>query len=84
LVTIGCAKLSYSALSAFTDLSRAKIAAGLKILIELNLIEKNNRQKTNTFRIVNYERKGGWAKLPAKSLFQYGSRSSPPAGLPQL
>ena len=69
LATLGCAKLSYSALSGLTELSRAKIAAGLRILVDLELIEKNNHQKTNIYRIVNYETRGGWAKLPAVSLY---------------
>lgn len=69
LSEIGCAKLSYTKLGEITSLSRAKIAGGLKILLSNGLIEKNNLQKTNIFRIMNYEKKGGWAKLPANILY---------------
>ena len=67
--TIGCAKLSYSKLEEITSLSRAKIAGGLKILQSNGLIQKNILQKTNIFKITNYEKKGGWAKLPAKTMY---------------
>jgi len=69
LTEIGCAKLSYTELMNITDVSRAKIAEGLNILISMKLIEKIGINKTNIYKISNYKPDGGWAKLPAKSLY---------------
>jgi len=66
---IGCAKLSYTKLNIITSLSRAKIAAGVSILEKKDLIIKDISEKTNSYCVVNYSNRGGWAKLPAKHLY---------------
>ena len=65
----GISELTYTQLAMITGLSRAKIAGGLKILIDLNVIRKVNEGRNNAFKISNIENKGGWAKLPAKGLY---------------
>ena len=66
---LGCAKLSYSKFCLITSLSRSKVSNGLNILIRDNLIEKYSYNKTNIYKIVNYENRGGWGKLPARILY---------------
>lgn len=65
----GWAMLSYSQLQNITNLSREKISAGLSILRKKNLVEINTNSKTNLYSLVGYNNKGGWAKLPAKRLY---------------
>lgn len=65
----GLAKLSYTKLTELTDLSRAKIASGTRILHDYSLVQRLKSGKTNVYRVVNYEIRSGWAKLPCKSLY---------------
>lgn len=66
---LGLCKLTYSELSDITGLSRAKVAGGLKILIKLEVISQISTGRNNVYKIENYTAKGGWAKLPAKGLY---------------
>lgn len=65
----GFAKLSYSDLEKIVGLSRAKIASGLKILEELGIIAIDKNEKTSVYRLVGYNPKQGWAKLPYRHLY---------------
>ena len=66
---IGISKLTYSEIGEITGLSRAKIAGGLKVLFELEVVSSIGIGRNNVYKIVNYEAHGGWAKLPAKGLY---------------
>lgn len=52
------------------DLSREKVANGLAILISMGIIEPLER---STYLIKNFDPDRGWAKLPARGLYN-GSR----------
>lgn len=71
LPDIGCCKLTYDALTDLTNLSRAKVAAGLNVLYELKAISNISSGKASIYKIHNYPEvgEGGWAKLPAKGLY---------------
>lgn len=66
---VGCAELSYSKLAVITSMSRAKIASGISFLTRSNWITKDISKKTNSYHITNYAARSGWAKLPAKHLY---------------
>ena len=66
--SIGCARLSYTNIGILSGLSRAKISSGIKVLEQNGLIKKEQYKKTNVFEMQNYG-VSGWAKLPAKSLY---------------
>lgn len=75
LPAIGCAKLSFTDLAEITGISRAKISAGLNILEAHRLIERIDVGKTNIYRLLNYDLTAGWAKLPAKKLYDRSLRN---------
>lgn len=63
----GTSRLTYEAIDDIAGLSRAKISAGLGILIEAGLVERAER---STFQLTNLDpTKRGWGKLPAKKLY---------------
>ena len=64
----GRTSLSYSQLSDMTNLSREKVAQGLKVLISHRLIEKGTDKRTNTYSINNYD-VAPWGKLPFRKLY---------------
>lgn len=64
----GRTSLSYTEFSHITGLSRAKIAAGLALLLEHELISKDTRFRTNCYVIENHEATP-WGKLPALRLY---------------
>jgi len=64
----GIARLTYDDLEQITDLSRAKLAAGLNILEEQNLIEREP-QGRSTFKLIAYDPESGYAKLPNQGLY---------------
>lgn len=66
----GFARLSYSDFEKIAGLSRAKIAAGLKILEALKIVVANKEKKTSVYQLVGYKADGGWAKLPCKHLYE--------------
>lgn len=67
---IGTCSLSYEQMNDITGLSKTKISAGLKVLLELELIQKINKGKEKSvYQIVNFGTRGSWAKLPAKDLY---------------
>lgn len=69
----GRSRLTYDNIDAIAGLSRAKISAGLELLVKIGLI---NRVDRSTFGINNLDQtRKGWGKLPAKKLY-VGSRIS--------
>lgn len=66
----GITRLTYDQLGAATGLSRAKISGGLSLLETHGLIARDMGSRSS-YQLCNYDPHGGWAKLPAKSL--YGS-----------
>jgi hypothetical protein len=69
--TIWCrATASYSELETLTGLSRALIAAGLKRLIELNLIAATGSNQNRVYLIFGNGKR--WFKLPCLALFEGG------------
>lgn len=67
----GEAKLTYDQLCLITGLSRAKVAGGLNILEKIKVISRAPNGRS-TFQLTDYDRGGGWCKLPAKKLYVSG------------
>lgn len=65
----GMCRLTYSELNEITGLSRGKISGGLQILYDLILISKNGNKRKNVYKVENFSLSSGWAKLPAKGLY---------------
>lgn len=68
-IEAGTCSMTYTQLSDVTGLSRAKVAGGLKILLNLRVISSVGTGRKSIFKITNYENSGGWGKLPAKGLY---------------
>lgn len=66
---VGYTRITYNQISEITGLSRAKIAGGLQVLKELEVIKMRIEGRNNLYRIVDYGQKSGWAKLPARGLY---------------
>lgn len=66
---VGQASISYTKLSELTGISRTKISKGLSILEEYEMIQINREGKSNVYAITDYSKQSGWAKLPAKGLY---------------
>lgn len=60
---------SYDLIATVTGLSRQKISAGISILESFSLIEVDRSIKPSVYRMVEYEKKSPWAKLPKKGLY---------------
>lgn len=74
----GYAQLSFTELMNIAGISRAKIADGLTVLVSKGLIERIKDNKINAYKICNYNPyAGGWAKLPAKSLYDASLKRIP-------
>lgn len=73
----GLCSLTYSELSEITGLSRAKVAGGLSVLINLNIISQIGTGRNNIYKIAKFDAKSGWAKLPAKGLYSRDLKSIP-------
>src|SRR3954454_20409578 len=65
----GLAKRSYDQIALATGLSRAKVSAGLSVLAELDVIEREPNGRS-TFLLNNYSLAGGWSKFPAQRLYR--------------
>jgi len=64
----GSSKLTYDQICMATGLSRAKLSEGLTVLVENGLIERSPSGRS-TFRLVGFNPKEGWGKLPARRLY---------------
>lgn len=62
------AMLSYDMLTAATHLSRTKVADGLDVLEQRDLIERGHAGRS-TYQLTGYDPKRGWAMLPARPLY---------------
>lgn len=67
----GVSVVTYDDLSAKANLSRAKVADGLSILIDQGLVSRSGAQRSQ-YVIADYNPASGWAKLPAKKLYSGG------------
>ncbi|GAK73128.1 hypothetical protein RRU01S_31_00620 [Agrobacterium rubi TR3 = NBRC 13261] len=67
----GTAKITYDEIELATSMSRAKVAAGLSVLVNFHLIEKEPAGQS-TYRLANFDPDAGWAKLPCKRLYNKG------------
>jgi len=66
---LGQCSLTYTYLSDISGVSRAKIAGGIKILIQLDLITEVGIGRNNIYEVKNHDVFSGWAKLPARGLY---------------
>lgn len=71
----GTARVTYDEIEAATNLSRAKISAGLKVLVESKLITRGDDGRSS-YGLVEYDRTRGWGKLPARKLYENGKISA--------
>lgn len=69
--TTGVAYLTYSRMGEVTGLSRAKLSAGLSVLEERSLIERQPAGRSS-YRIEDYNPQVGWAQFPARGLYKNG------------
>lgn len=67
----GIARLTYDQLELATSLSRSKISAGIRILENRGLIEREAEGRS-TFRLCDLDPSFGWAKFPARGLYRDG------------
>lgn len=67
----GVSRITYTELEKTTELSRAKLAKGLGVLQEMELIERGKNGRSH-YLLSNYDQRGGWAKLPTESMYQAG------------
>jgi hypothetical protein len=65
----GIAELTYGELQEITTLSRAKLAAGLEILVARGQIQRRIKGRSS-FRLADYDPKAGWAAFPARGLYE--------------
>jgi hypothetical protein len=65
----GMTDLTYSRLCEAASLSRAKVSAGLEVLISRGLISRKASRAGNLYQIANYNPDGNYAKLPARGLY---------------
>jgi len=64
----GVSSISYMGLQGITGLSRAKISAGIKLLVENDMIEKDKSSQKNSYKIKSYD-DVPWGKTPARGLY---------------
>lgn len=67
----GIARITYNDLQTATSMSRAKVAAGLGVLEGKDLIQREAAGQS-TYFLTGFDPAGGWAKLPAKPLYEKG------------
>lgn len=70
-------RLTYDNLCLITSLSRAKVSAGIKIIENLGLIKIEKKGRSNIYHIIDRDQKGGWAKLPARTLYDNDGQIEP-------
>ncbi|MDX0503603.1 hypothetical protein GOC80_13305 [Sinorhizobium medicae] len=67
----GLARMTYDQFLLIAGMSRATVAAGLDVLENRGLLIREP-QGQSTFQLVDFKLSEGWAKLPAKGLYQRG------------
>lgn len=63
----GISLMTYDQITSATGLSRAKISNGISLLVEKNLVARIEQR--STFQISNFNPARGWAKIPARGLY---------------
>lgn len=66
---VGLCSLSYTKLMDITGTSRAKVAGGLRVLIKAGIVSEISTGRNNIYKVENFGRDQGWAKLPAKGFY---------------
>jgi hypothetical protein len=72
----GRARLTYDDFCAHTELSRAKVSNGLRVLEHHGLIKRAGDAGQSILQLANYDPERGWAKFPAKSMYSGQARIS--------
>jgi hypothetical protein len=67
----GITRLTYDALCSMTGLSRAKLSNGLDVLERIKVVERTPEGRSS-YKLSNFNLNGGWAMLPAKSMYSSG------------
>ncbi|MBY2986671.1 hypothetical protein [Rhizobium leguminosarum] len=67
----GVSKITYDDIQQVTSMSRAKVAAGINVLVLMSIIEKHENQ--SVYSLCGFNHFEGWAKLPAKGLYRDGA-----------
>lgn len=68
----GIAQVTYDTLAEATELSRTKIAHGLCLLKDYNIVEASTGKRSN-YWLVGFDPHARWGKLPAKPLYSGGA-----------
>ncbi|MDX0439140.1 hypothetical protein GOD34_29015 [Sinorhizobium medicae] len=68
----GIARMTYDQIEFVTGMSRATVAAGLDILEKQDLLIREPEGQS-TYKLANFKLHEGWAKLPAKGLYDRGA-----------
>lgn len=66
----GVARITYNEIARVIPISRAKIAAGIKVLVDFAIIDHEPAGQS-TFKLAGFG-EGTWGKLPAKGLYKDG------------
>lgn len=66
----GVSKITYDDISSVIPLSRAKISAGIKVLVQFGILQHEPLGQS-TFGLIGYGQ-GSWGKMPAKGLYKDG------------
>jgi DNA-binding transcriptional ArsR family regulator len=66
---VGSVKITYDVLCQVIGISRNKLSGGLKVLQVFDLVSREGEGKNVLYRITGYTSPSGWAKLPAKGLY---------------
>lgn len=64
----GVARITYPEFCYITGLSRATVSKGLSVLKRINVVSPETEARS-TYKLVNYDPNGGWAKLPARTMY---------------
>lgn len=63
---------TYDQLQAMSSISRAKLAGGLRILLQQGIVERISPGNASVYRLSGVDVDGGWAKLPQSHLERGG------------
>ncbi|TBB97191.1 hypothetical protein ELH39_08015 [Rhizobium ruizarguesonis] len=67
----GVSKITYDEIQRVVSMSRAKVAAGINVLVQMAIIKKHEDQSVYT--LCGFNPFDSWAKLPAKGLYRDGA-----------
>jgi RIO-like serine/threonine protein kinase len=65
----GVAKITYDEIQEVLPISRSKVAAGLRILSSLEVIDAD-KDRQSTYRLRDFGGENTWAKLPCRGLYE--------------